>query len=771
MKISHKLILAFGTLMLGMLVNAFMINNTVKKNNEITERFREVYSPSAAYLQEMYKMVTESDVLIKNWITEIPQGTPRKVQLEEIHKKAFPKLLDTIRPLVQHWDKENQDLYNEIKLMVDTLFLKHNDIQQSLVSMEDYNDAMLIFEMSGMVDTGGEVTEYYDSVQERLSKLLANINSKVAELNDQMKSSFQFLLNLIISMTIILLIILIVIAVLTIRSIVKPMTFITNITREMGKGILPKQTLRVSKDEVGMMSVALNALVDSFKKTSEFANEVGRGNFQSQFEPLSEQDILGNSLISMRSSLYQAKIEDEKRSWASDGLVKFGGIIDDNTEDHKFGFSVVQFFIEYLNANQGRIFVMNDDDPKNVHLERLAYVPEDRNQEEKNKIYFGEDLLYSTIHKRKTEYLRITPDSDNGTENVAKSLLIVPLTVEDEYIGVVEISSLRHLEENEIEFVERACERVASTLLLIITGKKRERLLTQLQEANALLKENEEMLEQKVIERTAEVVEAMEIIEEKNKHITGSINYAKRIQEAMLPQNDKINNELPESFVLFKPRDIVSGDFYWFAKRDDKIIIAAIDCTGHGVPGAFVSMVGNSYLNQIVKSNGITEPDKILNELHFNVRKALKQDEPGNKNNDGMDMALCVIDKVKNTVEFAGAKNPLIYIQNNELIQIKSDKHPIGGVQREDERLFTKHNIDISTPTTFYIFTDGFQDQVGGGNGRKYMTKKFRSLLFDLHSRPMTDQKDILDKELYSWMNDEAKFDQIDDILVIGFKV
>ncbi len=770
MKISNKLILAFGVLMLGMIINALMINYTVEKNKEITEKFLNTYQPSAENLQKLFNMTGESDVLIKNWVNEIPQGTPKKVKLENLHTKDYPELIKTMKPIIERWEAKDTLFFKEIQLMIDTLFVMHNEVQQGLVSMEDYNDPMNAFMFAGQVDTGGDITVYYENVQEKLSKLLENFNKIVAKSNADMKKSFEDLRFLIFSMTLILAIALLIIAFFTIRSIVKPMTFITKVTREMGKGILPEETLVEKKDEVGTMAKALNALVDSFKKTSEFAGEVGRGNFQSEFKPLSEQDILGNSLISMRQSLHQAKNEDEKRSWASNGLVKFGSIIDDSTDEKKFGQTVIQFFIEYLNANQGRIFVYNDEDLKNTHLENLAKVPANNNQAEINKNFFGEDILKSTIKKHKTEYFRITSD-DNNAQKQAGSVLIVPLTVEDEYIGVVEISSLRHLEENEIEFVERACERVASSLLLIVTGKKREKLLSQLQEANALLKENEELLEQKVIERTAEVVEAMEIIEEKNKHITGSINYAKRIQEAMLPQNDKIAEQLPESFVLFKPRDIVSGDFYWYAKQDGKIIITAVDCTGHGVPGAFVSMVGNSYLNQIVKANGITDADEILNRLHFNVRKALKQDVEGTKNNDGMDMALCVIDKENKTVEFAGAKNPLIYLQNEELTLIKSDKHPIGGQQREDERRFTKHIIDVSQPTTFYLFSDGYQDQVGGRAGRKYMTKRFRKLLQHLHTKPMSVQKDKLDVELQEWMSTGKDHEQIDDILVIGFKI
>ena len=209
---------------------------------------------------------------------------------------------------------------------------------------------------------------------------------------------------------------------------------------------------------------------------------------------------------------------------------------------------------------------------------------------------------------------------------------------------------------------------------------------------------NEE-LEQKVEERTEE-------LSDKNFKITSSINYAKRIQEAVLPPQIEIMSQLPDAMVLFKPRDIVSGDFYWFAEMEvsgrqgeTKTVLAAVDCTGHGVPGAFMSMVGNAYLNQIIRLQGLLSPEEILNELHVAIRKDLKQKETQNR--DGMDLALVVIDHKAQTLEFAGAKNPLLYIQNGELHEIKGDKFPVGGYSYENEQSFTKHTIDISKPTTF----------------------------------------------------------------------
>lgn len=282
-----------------------------------------------------------------------------------------------------------------------------------------------------------------------------------------------------------------------------------------------------------------------------------------------------------------------------------------------------------------------------------------------------------------------------------------------------------------------------------------------------------------------------EVIEEKNKNITDSITYAQRIQEAILPPQEKINECFPEHFIFFEPRDIVSGDFYWFTHKEaipiyresgnfqasekvlegfenEKVVLAAVDATGHGVPGAFMSMIGNDLLGQIVQDNHIHQADEILNELHHRIRKVLNQENT--QIQDGMDVALIVVDLEAKTLEFAGAKNPLVYIQNNELHLIKGDKFSIGGEHRGIERTYTKHTLDISQKTTFYIFSDGFQDQFGGEDNRKFMTKRFRELLFEIHKLPMQEQKQILETTLHNWM-EEGNAEQVDDVLVIGVQI
>ncbi|WP_296621591.1 SpoIIE family protein phosphatase [Marivirga sp.] len=282
--------------------------------------------------------------------------------------------------------------------------------------------------------------------------------------------------------------------------------------------------------------------------------------------------------------------------------------------------------------------------------------------------------------------------------------------------------------------------------------------------------QNEELKVQKeeILSQRDAMQSQKEFIEKQNGDIIGSIRYAQRIQSAMLPTNAYIKKMLSNSFVLFLPRDIVSGDFYWAAEIKGKKIIAAIDCTGHGVPGAFMSLVGDTNMNQIVLQEGVTDPAEILNKLHLGVSNYLKQSE--NENEDGMDAAIVVIDEKEKSVLFAGAKSPLVMVNEQQGIEvIKGDKMSIGGkrkINKEDE--FTSHSIRYNPKNTYYIFSDGFQDQFGGSKDKKFMIRRLRTLLQEVSVKEMADQHYILNKRFEEW---KQGYSQTDDVLLIGFKL
>jgi serine phosphatase RsbU (regulator of sigma subunit) len=252
-------------------------------------------------------------------------------------------------------------------------------------------------------------------------------------------------------------------------------------------------------------------------------------------------------------------------------------------------------------------------------------------------------------------------------------------------------------------------------------------------------------------------------IAEKNQDITASIKYAQNIQSAILPSKLKFKALLPDSFVLFKPKDIVSGDFYWIAEEGGYIFVVAADCTGHGVPGAFMSMIGNEILNKTILGKGIYDPGEILNELHLQVCSALKLEE--SKVKDGMDISLCRIDTKNAQMEFAGAKNPLLIKRNNEFITIKGNRYPIGGDL--EERDYKTESISMKEKDQYYIFSDGLQDQFGGPKDKKLKISRVKETILKA-SDSMEKQKKDLEQLFYEW---KINTEQTDDVLFIGFSI
>ncbi len=262
--------------------------------------------------------------------------------------------------------------------------------------------------------------------------------------------------------------------------------------------------------------------------------------------------------------------------------------------------------------------------------------------------------------------------------------------------------------------------------------------------------------------------DAYKEIQAQKKHITDSIVYAQRIQNAILPSDDQINKIVPNNFIFYKPKDIVSGDFYWVDKSQGKAIIAAVDCTGHGVPGAFMSIIGTNQLDYAVKTIKAKHAGEVLDALSRGVEHALNQETGRTVVKDGMDISICLIDYKNMVLEFAGAYNPLYLVRNGEMEVYKADKFPIGSILEYPDRVYTNHVIDMKKDDMFYIFSDGFADQFGGPAGRKYMYKHFREFLLGIADQPLDVQRKLIEEENEKWRGHET---QVDDIIVIGIKI
>lgn len=261
---------------------------------------------------------------------------------------------------------------------------------------------------------------------------------------------------------------------------------------------------------------------------------------------------------------------------------------------------------------------------------------------------------------------------------------------------------------------------------------------------------------------------AYKVVEETNKSMMDSINYAKLIQEAMLPEKAVLTNYFPNSLIIYRPKDIVSGDFYWFVERDGKLLIAVADCTGHGVPGSLMSMIGYSLLNEIVNVKKIRQPAEILNKLNKGIRRTLKQDKIGNQRCDGMDISLCSIDRQTKEIEFAGANRHLIFFRDKTLEMIKGNKFGIGGLHDESVMNFTNHKISYDEGDIMYLCTDGYADQFGGTKGRRMMTRNMIKILEKSLSFGVGEQEQLLNHWLDKW---QGNYEQTDDILLVGIQL
>ena len=356
-----------------------------------------------------------------------------------------------------------------------------------------------------------------------------------------------------------------------------------------------------------------------------------------------------------------------------------------------------------------------------------------------------EEILISNYAEEYKDYIKGIQAPVSGKDST--SIIYLPLYLKEKIIGLITVQSFKEnvYTEYHLDILRSLATTIAAAL------------------ENARLYEN---MEDKVRERTAELYHQKEIIEEKNKHITDSIIYAKRIQDATLPSIGKVRSYLNNSFVLFKPKDIVSGDFYWVEQVGDTILFAVVDCTGHGVPGAFLSLIGHNSLNQIVNELNITKPSDILFELDKIVYKTLQNNLEETNIKDGMDMSICALNTVSKELQFSGAYNPLYLLREEELEEIKGDKIAIGSGQTEQE--YTNHIIQLKEGDCIYLFSDGYADQFGGPKGKKFKYSKFKELLVQYHKQPMIRQHDILDMHIEEWQGD---LEQLDDVCVIGVSV
>ncbi len=819
------------------------------------------------------------------------------------------------------------------------------------------------------------------------------------------------------------------------KVLVRPLKKLREVINLLAQGILPEKVASTSNDEIGEMTDKLNDLAEKTKQTANFANHIGRGEFETYFQPLSEQDTLGQSLLAMRDSIQESAERDDERNWIVTGMAEIGDILPSITTIGGLGELVCEYITNKIGAVQGAFYTVNDDDKENPIIEMNASYAYNKKKYLQAEFKFAEGLIgqaaveQDTIVRTEIPEDYMTISSGILGDRKPKCILITPLITNERVYGVLEFAGFEKFGHREIDFVKEISEIIARTVFNIKVKENTERLLRESQKMGSELRVQQEVLRQNaeemeatqeelqrtnkelenqirevqratdrtrlLLENASEVitiyeadatiryispsvekilgytqeemngirdiayvhpdgVEAYEqmfkdlvdkpdekvtiefsyqtksgeriwleatgtnllsdpaiqgivlnmrditerraaereqrlrgqmqalsenspdlitrisregtvfyinptietytgknkekylqkhikeidlakdildswndiikdvitknqkinldmdfpsimgervmqvnaipeyndqntlesvlivshditerkIIEleisQKNRKITESINYAKRIQEAILPDTNYIRQFLKDSFILYKPRDVVSGDFPWFLQKGDDIFIAAVDCTGHGVPGALISLIGYFLLNNIVNVLEASNPGDILDLLDEEVTKTLKQDESDASTKDGMDISLCKINTKKRQIEYAGAHRPLYYLTDEELHEIKGNKFPIGGAQYKNRGRFTNTVINYRDGDSIYLFSDGFPDQFGGPKNKKFSPRRIREIIRGNSSLDLSEINFILDEEFETWRGNNK---QTDDVLMIGIKL
>lgn len=855
----------------------------------------------------------------------------------------------------------------------------------------------------------------------------------VAKINlDEIQGQAPQLISTYITAGVAILITAMALAMLLARSLTQPLNEMRSTLDLVARGILPEPQPKLTRDEFGLMGAKVDELVSTLKGSAEFAQKVGEGKFDANFQPASENDTLGLALLNMRNNLIENERRDTERNWIVRGVAEVGEILRMHDTLDALGEDVVKFIIGKIGAVQGAFYVVNDEGAERLIELRTSFAY-NRKKHLKASFRFAEGLVGQAAIEQDTilrteipdDYVTIT--SGILGDQKPTCLLIVPLITNEEVFGVLEFAGFKKFDPSQVKFVQELSLILARTIFNIKVNERTRRLLSESQQMSNELKEKTEVLRQNaeemqatqeelqrsnqrleeqveevnrtqrrmqlLLENASEVItiyeengtiryispsvetifgygqrelqgstdvdkihpdhreayqrlfeqlrekpdekvtlqyeylskdgtyiwiestgtnnmsnpaihgyilnslditerrkaeqeqrmrskmqalsenspdlitrleheaisyinpvieqftgkkpseylnrkvreadlnkaildqwltiveqvsksnatvstemdfptndgqrimqvnaipeydEAQNLesvlvvshditerklieieIQNKNKKINDSINYAKRIQNAILPNTRLINKALPDSFILYKPRDVVSGDFPWFVQMKDELFIAAVDCTGHGVPGALLSLIGYFLLNDIVRSRKITEAGKILDLLDEGVTQTLRQDQDDSATKDGMDIALCRINTQTREVEYAGAHRPLYFMKGGVLDEIKGNKFPIGGGIFKNQTNFTTTRLQLAVGDSIYFSSDGFPDQFGGPEVRKFGPKKTREIIERVHTLSMREAAQMFDTE---WENWKGEHKQTDDVLLIGIK-
>lgn len=591
--ITRKLGSGFGVIILAVLISLFLSNRTSRKYQELQTKIMTVLNPSRDNLVKFSDMISTSKMLTKNWVhVDKIADTPDKIALADLHNKEFPELRDNLLNLSKHWTKEERTQLENVCIAVqDTLFRKQKYVMNSLSDVLSYEDPLVFFEISMMVDEGGEITDITNQVVHSIDELRGNFDAQVQAAQEQITNDYTGFQRLLIITNIALIIIVLISAMYSQVSIVRPLKKIDTLIRKLSTGNLSEKSNIRQNDEIGMIANSTNTLIDGLRSTTEFADEIGKGHLDAAYQALSDDDILGHSLLNMRQSLQNAdaeakkrRLEDERRNWVAQGLAKFAEILRDNNRDmDTMTHEVLYNLVRYIDANQGALFIVNDNDPQHIYLEMRSCYAYDRKKFAEKTIEPGEGLAGAAFQEGETiymtevprDYVQITSGLGGDTPS---AILIVPLKVNEEVFGVLEIGAFTEIEKHVKELVEKISESIASTISSLKVSERTGHLLEQAKIQAQEMSEQEEELRQNMEELQA-TQEEWQRKEAEYRSFNDAIDSALSVIELsdnleILQVNQNVVNKtgVPESLFLHrKYTDFLKGNEDMAGRKYDQL--------------------------------------------------------------------------------------------------------------------------------------------------------------------------------------------------------
>jgi len=632
--IGRKLSIGFSILIIFFLVSISAIYFTLNRVQRVNDRNSEVYVPSMSFLMELKNQVVESEKLIGSWIfIQSIDDTSDKNRLRDLINSDYPLLRQQLTDISAQWNQEQVDELNEVLRMVGELFATYDIVMEQLSDFMSYDDPMVLFEIRPMMEDGGAITQNTDQVIERLDALLAVQQNVVKVGQEDMAGTLETFTRFSSILGIIIVLGGIIIASIFVRMITKPLVYLRNVLNMMGEGKLPDHSLKAREDEIGDMSKALNFLIDGLKEKSTFSMEIGQGNFAHEFKPLSDEDTLGISLLEMRESLKKAKdeeekrkVEDQKRNWATQGVAKFAELLRQNNDNlQELSFNIIKNLVSYLEANQGGVFILNEDE-KEPTVELSACYAYERRKFLNKTIAKGEGLVGTCLQEGQSIFLTDVPENYvNITSGLGDSnprcILIVPLKLNDEIFGVIEIASFKVMDPYQIEFVEKVAESIASTISTVKINIRTTELLHQSQEQSEEMRAQEEEMRQNMEEMHA-TQEEMERKEVESEGFFAAINDSVPFLELNVDGKIKKINPIFANNTGYTEFDAESFSFYKLFDKaflDSQGMLNAVDSlsSGKSLAGEFKIIKKDSSLlhvkgvfKHIMNKYGV--PSKIL---------------------------------------------------------------------------------------------------------------------------------------------------------------